>query len=63
MVYTRSMAKRKRTKSAAETTGSEVAKSALLRTGAGKHGDSRLSRLRTRKAKNDSAINDSRQEN
>lgn len=56
------MSKRKRKKSAAETTSSEVAKSALLRTGAGKHADSRLKRLKTRKAKNDSAITDSRQE-
>jgi hypothetical protein len=42
------MAKTKRTKTAAERTGSPEALACLLRSGGGKHGDRRTKRQRTR---------------
>jgi hypothetical protein len=46
----------KRVKSAAERTGSPGAKAVLLRGGAGKHGDRRLKRQRTRATQKRAAL-------
>lgn len=49
-----------RTKSAAETTGSPGALAAMLRGGAGKHGDRRTKRLRTRSSQSRAALKEYR---
>ena len=51
------MAKAKRKKTTAETTGSPGARAAHLRSGAGKHGDRRTKRCRTRATQQAAALN------